>query len=132
MKMQELRRLIRIHRQNQGISQERLALLANVSLRTINKFESGRAGLQGDSLLSVMEALGFQIAEPNVQVPAKPKDPLVRLREDMDAKIEEARRLAESALMLAARRGRDGEEERAAPREDSPSPPLPLDLGRRL
>ncbi|TVQ13838.1 MAG: XRE family transcriptional regulator [Balneolaceae bacterium] len=48
---------IKYHRSNRGFSQEKLAEAADVSLRTIQRLESGETEPRGDTVIRIAKAL---------------------------------------------------------------------------
>ena len=65
---------IRIYRKNLSLSQEELANDSGISLSTIQKFESGKANLGLDNLLTILRRLGL-IENIDQLLPEQPENP---------------------------------------------------------
>lgn len=63
-KLLELGNKIRFERMKRGISQEKLAELANISIRTISDIERGITDIRYTNLLQIAEA--FQLTLPQL------------------------------------------------------------------
>lgn len=63
IKLLELGNKIRFERMKRDISQEQLAELANVSIRTISDIERGLTDIRYTNLLQISEAFGLSLSE---------------------------------------------------------------------
>lgn len=63
IKLLELGNKIRLERMKRDISQEKLAEMANVSIRTISDIERGITDIRYTNLLQIAEALNMSISE---------------------------------------------------------------------
>jgi len=63
VKLLELGNQIRLERMKRDISQEKLAEMANVSIRTISDIERGITDIRYTNLLQIAEAFGITLAE---------------------------------------------------------------------
>ncbi|MDQ6778891.1 MAG: helix-turn-helix domain-containing protein [Actinomycetota bacterium] len=57
----EIARLVRAERLRQGLNQERLALVANVAVRSVHRIEHAEETVRFDTLLRVLNALGLEL-----------------------------------------------------------------------
>ena len=62
-KLLELGNKIRFERMNRGISQEKLAELANISIRTISDIERGITDIRYTNLLQIAEAFQLTLSQ---------------------------------------------------------------------
>ncbi len=63
IKLLELGNRIRLERMKRDISQEKLAELANVSIRTISDIERGITDIRYTNLIQISEAFGLTTSE---------------------------------------------------------------------
>lgn len=63
IKLLELGNRIRLERMKRDMSQEKLAEIANVSIRTISDIERGITDIRYTNLLQISEAFGMSISE---------------------------------------------------------------------
>ena len=63
IKLLELGNKIRLERMKRDISQEKLAEMANVSIRTISDIERGITDIRYTNLLQISEALNMTLSE---------------------------------------------------------------------
>ncbi len=63
IKLLELGNKIRLERMKRDISQEKLAEMANVSIRTISDIERGITDIRYTNLLQIAEAFGLTLSE---------------------------------------------------------------------
>ena len=63
IKLLELGNKIRLERMKRDISQEKLAEMANVSIRTISDIERGTTDIRYTNLLQIAEAFGLTLSE---------------------------------------------------------------------
>jgi HTH-type transcriptional regulator/antitoxin HipB len=69
----QLSQELRAIRQEAGLSQEQLADLASISMRPLYMFESGKGSIRVDTLLKLLDVLGFDLVlEPRIQRPEGP------------------------------------------------------------
>jgi transcriptional regulator with XRE-family HTH domain len=59
--LEEIARRVREERKRQGLDQERLALVANVGVRSIHRIEHAEETVRLDILLRVLGALGLEL-----------------------------------------------------------------------
>jgi transcriptional regulator with XRE-family HTH domain len=59
--MEEIARRVREERRNQGLDQRKLALVANVGVRSIHRIEHAEETVRLDVLLRVLSALGLEL-----------------------------------------------------------------------
>ena len=57
----DIARAVREERRRQGMDQQRLALVANVAVRSIHRIEHAEPTIRLDTLLKVLSALGLQL-----------------------------------------------------------------------
>lgn len=62
-KRQALGSAIRLRRENQGLSQERLAMMAGSSKSHIWRIETGRVGVGLDDLVRIADALDIEVRQ---------------------------------------------------------------------
>lgn len=58
---ERLGRAVREARRQQGMDQEKLALVANVAVRSIHRVENGEPTVRLDVLTRILEALGLEL-----------------------------------------------------------------------
>jgi len=86
---------IKARRKKLGISQEKLAEMADLSVQMVNCIEGNRAWVSDKTLISLSNALGievFQLFSPTAENPKKERRPLpshwlLKLRQDMKKDI---------------------------------------------
>ena len=93
---QELKRIfgnnVKSQRERKGWTQEFLAEKANVSSNTISDIETGQKFARAKTLVSLADAFGTQVYEllkPNIEMPDKPVDILIKYGEEIKEKVEE-------------------------------------------
>jgi transcriptional regulator with XRE-family HTH domain len=59
--VQEIAQTVRAERLRQGLNQERLALVANVAVRSVHRIEHAEETVRFDTLLRVLNALGLEL-----------------------------------------------------------------------
>ena len=59
--LEDIARRVREERKRQGLNQERLALVANVGVRSVHRIEHGEDTVRFDILLRVLAALGLEL-----------------------------------------------------------------------
>jgi y4mF family transcriptional regulator len=59
--LDDIARRVRDERKSQGLDQERLALVANVGVRSIHRIEHAEETVRLDVLLRVLAALGLEL-----------------------------------------------------------------------
>lgn len=59
--MTQLSSTVRSKRKQDGLTQQDLAAIANVGVRFISDLENGKATVQLDSVMMVLQALGLQL-----------------------------------------------------------------------
>jgi transcriptional regulator with XRE-family HTH domain len=60
--VQEIAQLVRAERRRQDMDQKRLALVANVAVRSVHRIEHAAETIRLDTLLRVLNALGLELA----------------------------------------------------------------------
>jgi transcriptional regulator with XRE-family HTH domain len=60
--VQEIAQLVRAERRRQDMDQKRLALVANVAVRSVHRIEHAEETIRLDTLLRVLNALGLELA----------------------------------------------------------------------
>ncbi len=63
IKLLELGNKIRLERMKRDLSQEKLAELANISVRTVSDIERGITDIRYTNLLQISEAFGLSVSE---------------------------------------------------------------------
>ncbi len=69
--LESLATQVKYCRKQHGISQEKLAEIAEVSLPSISRLERGKATIRFDLLMKILDSLGLQL-EIIPKTPAKP------------------------------------------------------------
>jgi transcriptional regulator with XRE-family HTH domain len=59
--VEQIARLVRDERRRQGMDQQKLALVANVAVRSVHRVEHAETTVRLDTLLKVLGALGFEL-----------------------------------------------------------------------
>lgn len=57
----DIARLVRDERRRQGMDQQKLALVANVAVRSVHRIEHAEPTVRLDTLLKVLGALGLEL-----------------------------------------------------------------------
>lgn len=57
----EMAQLVRDERRRQGMDQQRLALVANVAVRSVHRVEHAEPTVRLDTLLKIVSALGLEL-----------------------------------------------------------------------